>query len=62
LFSPFIITSIGIKEKEQGWLTRNKDNVSEWSDMSDRGRLFHPTTSISVVQSGQHNFLIDIQE
>jgi hypothetical protein len=29
-----------IKEKEQDWLARNQNNVSEWSDMSTHGLLF----------------------
>jgi len=27
--------------KSKDWLARNQDNVSEWSDMSTRGLLFH---------------------
>jgi len=26
--------------KSKDWLTRNQNNVSEWSDMSTRGLLF----------------------
>ena len=27
-------------EKEQNWLARNQDNVSDWNDMSTHGLLF----------------------
>jgi hypothetical protein len=29
-----------LRNKSKDWLTRNLDNVSEWSDMSTRGLLF----------------------
>ena len=29
-----------LRRKKKDWLTRNQNNVSEWSDMSTRGRLF----------------------
>ena len=29
-----------LRSKNNNWLTRNQDNVSEWSDMSTRGLLF----------------------
>ena len=29
-----------LRRKSKDWLTRNQDNVSEWSDMSTRGLLF----------------------
>ena len=30
-----------LRRKSNDWLARNQDNVSEWSDMSTRGLLFH---------------------
>jgi hypothetical protein len=30
-----------LRGKNKDWLTRNQNNVSEWSDMSTRGLLFH---------------------
>jgi hypothetical protein len=30
-----------LRWKIKDWLARNKDNVSEWGDMSIRGLLFH---------------------
>jgi hypothetical protein len=29
-----------LRRKSKNWLTRNQNNVSEWSDMSTRGLLF----------------------
>ena len=29
-----------LRRKSKYWLVRNQDNVSEWDDMSVRGRLF----------------------
>ena len=29
-----------LRRKSKDWLARNKNNVSEWSDMSIRGMLF----------------------
>ena len=30
-----------LRRKSKDWLARNQDNVSEWSNMSIRGLLFH---------------------
>jgi hypothetical protein len=30
-----------LRRNNKDWLARNQDNVSEWSDMSTRGLLFH---------------------
>ena len=30
-----------LRRKSKDWFARNQDNVSEWSDMSIRGLLFH---------------------
>ena len=30
-----------LRRKIKDWLIRNQNNVSEWSDMSTRGLLFH---------------------
>jgi hypothetical protein len=29
-----------LRSKSKDWLARNQNNVSEWSDMSNRGLLF----------------------
>jgi hypothetical protein len=34
------VASPSIKEKEKDWLAGNRNNVSEWSDMSIRRLLF----------------------
>jgi hypothetical protein len=53
------------KEKEQNWLARNQDNVSEWSDMSIWWMLFLWASTIKihfdlvVVQSRHHHRLIE---
>ena len=36
----FSAKHVALKRKSKDWLTRNQDNVSEWSDMSTRGLLF----------------------
>ena len=36
----FSVRYAALRRKSQDWLARNKDNVSEWSDMSTRGLLF----------------------
>ena len=47
-------------------MTRNQNNVSEWSDMSTRGRLFqrastikNPTQRVGLEKSGPHHHLIE---
>jgi hypothetical protein len=37
-----------LRRKNKDWLARNQDNVSEWSDMSIRGRLFKQTNTIQT--------------
>ena len=39
--SCFSAEHIALGSKNNDWLARNQDNVSEWSDMSTRGMLFH---------------------
>ena len=34
------IKHTALRRKSKDWLTRNQNNVSEWSDMSTRGLLF----------------------
>ena len=36
------------RRKNKDWLTRNQDNVSEWSDMAIRGRLFQWSSTIKI--------------
>jgi hypothetical protein len=33
----FSAKHVALRRKSKDWLTRNQDNVSEWSDMSTRG-------------------------
>jgi hypothetical protein len=35
----FSVQHAALRRKSKDWLARNQDNVSEWSDMSTRGRL-----------------------
>ena len=35
-----------LRRKSKDWLDRNQNNVSDWNDMSTRGRLFQWTSSI----------------
>jgi hypothetical protein len=36
----FSAKHVAIRSKSKDWLARNQNNVSKWSDMSIRGRLF----------------------
>ena len=36
----FFAMHAALRRKSKDWLTRNQNNVSEWSDMSTRGLLF----------------------
>ena len=36
------------RRKSKDWLARNQNNVSEWSDMSTRGLLFHLASTIKI--------------
>jgi hypothetical protein len=36
----FLSNHAALTKKSKDWLARNKNNVSEWSDMSIRGLLF----------------------
>ena len=42
----FSVKYAALRRKSQDWLARNKDNVSEWSDMSTRGLLFQWSSTI----------------
>ena len=51
--------------KHADWLARNRDNVSEWGDMSIRGLLFQKagtmkiqTKRVDLVHSGPHHHRI----
>jgi hypothetical protein len=43
-----------LRRKSKDWLSRNQNNVSEWSDMSTRELLFHKR----LVLSHSHLFLL----
>jgi hypothetical protein len=47
-------------EREQHWLDRNHDNVSEWSDMSTRGVLFQCASTIQIQLSVLVLYKLDI--
>jgi hypothetical protein len=54
------------RRKSKDWLARNKDNVSEWDDISIRGLLFqrastikNPTKRVGLVQSWPHHHFIE---
>ena len=44
-----------LRRKSKDWLARNQHNVPEWSDMSTRGLLFHPTQCVELEQTGPHH-------
>jgi hypothetical protein len=37
-----------LKSMSKDWLAQNKDNVSEWSDMSTRGLLFQWAGNVKI--------------
>jgi hypothetical protein len=37
-----------LRKKSKDWLVRNRDNVSEWGDMSIRGLLFQRASTINI--------------
>ena len=37
-----------IRKKSKDWLTRNQNNVSEWSDMSTPGLLYQWASTIKI--------------
>ena len=37
-----------LRRKSKDWMTRNQNNVSEWSDMSTRGLLFQWASTIKI--------------
>ena len=37
-----------LMRKSKDWLARNQNNVSEWSDMSTLGLLFHWASTIKI--------------
>jgi hypothetical protein len=55
-----------LRSKSKDWLTRNQDNVSEWSDMStlrlwfQRANTTNHTKCVGLIQSRHHHNLIDI--
>jgi hypothetical protein len=40
-----------LRRKSKDWSARNKNNVSEWSDMFTRGQLFQWANTIKIQQS-----------
>ena len=51
-----------LRRKSKNWLARNRNNVSEWSDISTRWLLFQWTSTIKIhglVQSGPHHHFIE---
>ena len=41
-------THAALRRKSKDWLARNQNNVSEWSGMSIRGRLFQRASTIQI--------------
>jgi hypothetical protein len=37
-----------LRRKGKDWVARNQNNVSEWSDMSTRGVLFHWVSTVQI--------------
>jgi hypothetical protein len=57
-----------LRRKSKEWLTRNQNNVSEWSDMSTSGLFISvryqykiPSQRVGLEQSGphHHHYLIE---
>jgi hypothetical protein len=59
---------IALRSKNKGWMARNRDNVSEWGDMSTEALFFsvrkhykkNGTMHVGLVQIGQHHHLIEM--
>ena len=54
-----------LRIKNKHWLALNQDNVSDWSDISVRGRFVqctstiqNPTKLVGLAKSGPHHHLI----
>ena len=58
---------VALRRKSSNWLARNKDNVSECSEMSIRGLVFNqcfstikiPSQRVGLVQNGPHHHFIE---
>ena len=54
-----------LRSKSKDWLSRNQDNVSEWSDMSTHGLVSvsyyykNPAQHVGLVQSRHHHHFIE---
>ena len=54
-----------LRRKDNDWLARNQDNVSEWGDMSIHELVSvsqhykNPTKRVGLVQSGPHHHFIE---
>ena len=55
-----------LRRKSKDWLDRKQNKLSEWSDISTRGKLFQWASSIQNItqrfgleQSGPHHHLIE---
>ena len=44
----FFVKHAALRSKSKDWLVRNQNNVSEWSDMSTLGLLFHCATTVQI--------------
>jgi hypothetical protein len=44
----FFAKHAALRRKNKDWLARNRDNVSEWSDMSIRGLLFQLASTLKI--------------
>ena len=44
----FTAKHAALRRKSKDWLARNRDNVSEWDDMSTRRLLFQWTSTIKI--------------
>ena len=58
----FVASLLIIRRKSTYWLARNKDNVSEWGDMSTLGLVlvgyhYKIYKLVGLIQSGLHHHL-----
>jgi predicted LPLAT superfamily acyltransferase len=44
----FSAKHVALRRKSKDWLTRNQNNVSEWSDISTHGLLFQWASTIKI--------------
>jgi hypothetical protein len=53
----FCLDHTALRNNSKELLARNKDSVSEWSDMSTHRLMFHPGRHVSLIQNRHHHLI-----